>query len=71
MTSAPCVDCTAKYRACHDSCLAYKGWRGELDGVNAARRQYTDSHRISDAHIKQNYKKLKSKLSGTNPLRGK
>lgn len=71
MDSAPCVECGKRSMSCHTSCTAYKSWKVNLDDKNAARRQYIDSRRITSSHEKQGYKKLKSRLTGCNPLRGK
>ncbi len=39
MTKPPCVNCTERHLACHDSCEKYKGWQAENDKIKAAKQK--------------------------------
>lgn len=35
---SPCIDCSTRHHACHDSCEDYKAWKAERDYKSEARR---------------------------------
>lgn len=55
----PCINCSTRHRACHDTCLAYKSFKERKDEINQIRKQFVGTLRQTEQKQKEMIRKLK------------